>query len=199
MIIEGLTTTTNADGTTNVAPMGPIVIGDFLRLQFRPFPGSLTYENLKRTRRGVFHVTDDVLLLVQAALDLPHSPPPLQPAMQVEGAVLKDCCRWYEFAVESVVESGERPVMDARVVHTGRSRDFVGFNRARHAVIEAAIAASRLEWLGREAVEQELARCRGLVEKTGDAAELQAFDLVAAFVHKRAMTNRQQQLSDQSS
>ena len=37
MIVEGIVTSQNADGLMNVAPMGPIVHGDFESLTLRPF------------------------------------------------------------------------------------------------------------------------------------------------------------------
>lgn len=184
MILEGIVTTHNPDGTVNIAPQGPIVTEGFSRLTFRPFPTSTTYANLRRTRCGVFHVIDDVLLLARTALDLEFEPPPLQPAVVVPGQVLVDCCRWYEFEVERIQEGGERPIFDARVVHARRVRDCWGFNRAKHAVIEATIFASRLSLLGKEAVQAELARLRAPVEKTGGPAEREAFRLVEEFVRR---------------
>jgi hypothetical protein len=182
MIIEGLVTTRCVDGRINVAPMGPIVEDDFATLRFRPFPGSATYENLERTRCGVFHVVDDVLLLVQTALNLPHPEPAVHPAEQINGVVLEDCCRWYEFRIESVDLGGDRPQMLGRTIHHGRRRDGVGFNRARHAVIEATITATRLHLLPRAEVEAELERCQVRVAKTGDAREHVAFQLVRDYV-----------------
>lgn len=182
MILEGIVTTINSDGTVNIAPQGPIVGEEFSRLTFRPFPTSVTYANLRRTRCGVFHVIDDVLLLARTALDLACEPPLLRLAVVVPGQVLVDCCRWYEFEVERIDEAGERPLFEARVVHAQRVRDSWGFNRARHAVIEATIAASRLHLLGKTTVQEELARLRPLVEKTGGAGEREAFRLVEEFV-----------------
>jgi hypothetical protein len=185
MIIEGLTTTRNAEGNVNVAPLGPIVAADFSAMTFRPFPGSRSYENLQRDRCGVFHVVDDVLLLVQTALDLTHAPPATLPATAIEGEVLRDCCRWYEFQISSIDETGDRPVMAARVLSGGRNRDLLGFNRAKHAVIEAVIAASRLSWLGVDAVAAEIDRARAPVAKTGGPQELAALQLVEQYVHER--------------
>jgi hypothetical protein len=178
MIIEGLCTTLNPDGGVNVAPMGPIIEDNFARLRLRPFPTSTTYANLKRTLRGVFHVTDDVLLLARAAIDRIPAPPATRPAETIDGAVLVDCCRWYEFECEPLDESGERPLFVAHVKHRGRVRDFVGFNRARHAVIEAAILVSRLHLLEREFILNEMAKLRSAVEKTGDEPEREAFALL---------------------
>ena len=46
MILEGIVTTLNDDGTPNVAPMGPIVDESLSTLVLRPFCTSTTYRNL---------------------------------------------------------------------------------------------------------------------------------------------------------
>jgi hypothetical protein len=181
MIIEGLATTRNADGTVNVAPMGPIVSPDFRSLLFRPFPTSQTFANLRRNRCGVFHVTDDAALIARAALGF-VVPVATEPARSVAGDVLVDCCRWYEFVVDAIDESGERPRFLARVTHVGRRRDFLGLNRARHAIIEAAIVATRVHLLGREQVLVEIDRLFSAVDKTGDVSEREAWRLIRDYV-----------------
>ena len=67
-LLEGIVTTLDDDGTPHIAPMGPIVDGEFNVLLLRPFRTSTTYQNLKRTGQGVLHVTDDVELLARAAV-----------------------------------------------------------------------------------------------------------------------------------
>ena len=70
MILEGIVTTVNVDGSVNISPMGPIV--DDLRIErlvLRPYQTSVTCQNLLRTRQGVFHVTDDVEIIARAAVD----------------------------------------------------------------------------------------------------------------------------------
>ena len=49
MILEGLVTTLDPDGSPHLAPMGPRVEGDFARFTLRPFPTSNTYQNLLPT------------------------------------------------------------------------------------------------------------------------------------------------------
>jgi len=51
VILEGLVTTRNPDGSVNVAPQGPITSAALTTLTFRPFPESNTYANLQR--RGI--------------------------------------------------------------------------------------------------------------------------------------------------
>jgi hypothetical protein len=178
MILEGLVTTRNPDGTPHLAPMGPRVEGDFTRLVLRPFPTSTTYRNLLAHPEGVLHVTDDALLLAKAALGAADPLPPLRPAERVSGYVLADTCRHYEFVIRDVDASGERVVMSAGVVHAGRHRDFWGFNRAKHAVVEAAILATRFHLLPLPEVAAEFAKLRVIVGKTGGPAERAAMDFL---------------------
>ena len=178
MILEGLVTTTNPDGSPHLAPMGPRVSGpDFARFTLRPFPTSGTYRNLLAHPEGVLHVTDDALLIARAALGAAGMPP-VRPAVKVNGYVLADCCRHYEFVVKAVDASGERVSIEAEVVHIGRHRDFWGFNRAKHAVVEAAILATRLHLLPRDEVAAEFQKLRVIVGKTGGAAEHAAMDFL---------------------
>ena len=67
----------------------------------------------------------------------------------------------------------------------GRLNDFLGFNRAKHAVLEAAILATRVHLLKREHIMQEYERLQIPVEKTAGAAELEAFALLRDFVQRR--------------
>jgi hypothetical protein len=180
MILEALVTTLDADGAPHLAPMGPRASADFARFTLRPFPTSHTYHNLLRHGEGVIHATDDVLLLAKAAIGAVGALPPVRPAERVLGFVLADCCRFFEFAVKSVDASGERVNIDAEVVHAGRVRDFFGFNRAKHAVVEAAILATRLHLLPRADVAAEFARLRVIIGKTGGPDEFAAMDLLDA-------------------
>ncbi|MCS6976396.1 MAG: DUF447 family protein [Gemmatales bacterium] len=178
MILEGLVTTVSGEGVLNIAPMGPIVDQGMERLRLRPFKTSQTYRNLRDRGEGVFHVSDDVLLLAQAALGQIDPPPLTIPATQVRGHILQESCRFYEFRVESLDDSTDRCDIAARVVARGRLRDFFGFNRAKHAVVEAAILATRLHLIPKAEVEAEFARLKVLVEKTGGKQEHEAFALL---------------------
>jgi hypothetical protein len=68
MILEGLVTTRDPDGSPHLAPMGPRVADDYARFTLRPFPTSHTYQNLLLDRQGVLHVTDNALMLARAAI-----------------------------------------------------------------------------------------------------------------------------------
>lgn len=181
LILESIVTTRNPDGTTNIAPMGPIVDEEITRLLLRPFHSSTTYANLVRTRCGVCHVTDDVLLFAQAAINQIDPWPDLRTAAVVAGDVLTGACRWFEFRVTNIDDASERTEMTAEVVHQGSLRDFFGFNRAKHAVLEAAILATRLHLLPRADILAQLDVLRTPVEKTAGPRELQAFELLESY------------------
>jgi hypothetical protein len=180
MILEGLVTTIDLDGSPHLAPMGPRVWDDFSRFTLRPFPTSQTCRNLLRHRQGVFHVTDDALLLARAAIGPVVPFPATIRAERIEGFILTDCCRHYEFAVRSVDASAERLNIEVDVVSAGRRRDFFGFNRAKHAVVEAAILATRLHLIPHAEIAADFAKLRAMVAKTGGPAEFEAMDLLEA-------------------
>jgi hypothetical protein len=184
MILEGIVTTLALDGSINIAPMGPQVGPAMDRFVLRPFRTAQTYMNLKAHGEGVLHVTDDVLLLAQAALGPVEPPPAMFPAFKVRGSVLQDCCRYYEFRVRTLDDSQERTKIEIEVVHADRVRDFYGFNRAKHAVVEAAILATRTAFLPLEEVKEEYRKLAIIIQKTGGDQEHKAFALLQAHLAK---------------
>ena len=184
MIVEGLLTSTNTDGDVNVAPMGPIVHGDFVSLTLRPFAGSTTFRNLLATGVGVFHVVDRVNLIAEAAIGRLSKLPQMTPSVRIPGYVLNDCCRWFEFQITDINTRSERSEMQAKIVHQQQRRSFFGFNRARHAVIEAAILATRVHLLSAEEVQVPFRFLRSAVQKTGGPEEQAAFRILDEHVQK---------------
>jgi hypothetical protein len=185
VILEGIVTTLSPEGVLNVAPMGPNVEPGLRRFVLRPFQTSTTYRNLKATGEGVLHVTDDVLLLARAAIGAPVEVP-TRPAEVVRGAVLLDACRYHEFRVVSLDDREERTTIVAETVAEGRLRDFFGLNRAKHAVVEAAILATRTAFLPLPEILAEYRKLAVLVEKTGGPSEREAFSLLETHVRNEA-------------
>ncbi|MBL8792333.1 MAG: DUF447 family protein [Planctomycetia bacterium] len=184
MILEGIVTTVAPSGEVNIAPMGPRVEADMQRFLLRPFHTAQTYRNLKAHGEGVLHVTDDVLLLARAALGDVDPRPALLPAERVRGWVLADACRAYEFRVISLDDREERVSIEAEVLHVRWQRDFFGFNRAKHAVVEAAILATRTAFLPLADIEADFARLAVLVDKTGGPREHEAFGFLRAHLER---------------
>jgi hypothetical protein len=179
-IFETVVTTINPDGSVNCGAMG-VEWGE-QRIVIRPYRGTRTLRNLRATGAAVVNVTDDILLFSRAALGDPH--PPTRAASNIEGAVLEDACSWREVRVDTIVE-GERARVETLVAGAGRARDFLGFNRASHAVLEASILASRVRFLAAGEIREELERLQVLVDKTGGPREREAMDYVRSVIVER--------------
>jgi uncharacterized protein len=177
-ILETVVTTINPDGSVDCAAMG-VEWGE-QRIVIKPFGGTRTLRNLRATGAAVVHLTDDVLLFSQAALGDPH--PPTRPAAVIEGAVLDDACSWREVRVEAIDDRDARARVGTVVVGSGSGREFLGLNRARHAVLEASILASRVRFLPAEHIWAELNRLQVLVDKTAGPREHEAMAYVTGHV-----------------
>jgi hypothetical protein len=181
LILETIVTTVADDGTVNCAPMGVEWGEDVIIL--KPFIETATYRNVIATGAAVVNLIDDVRVFAQAAIADPQYP--TEPAVVVRGAVLTDCCSWREVGLRSVDSTPPRARIEAAVVHRGVRREFIGFNRARHAVLEAAIHATRLHLLPRSFVESELQRLQVIVDKTAGAQEREAMALLTNHVRNQ--------------
>jgi len=184
MILEGIVTSLNESGELNIAPMGPQVDQAMSQLVLRPFQTSRTFSNLKETRCGVFHVVDDVLLLAKTAIGTLQETPETFPAEKITGRVLASACRWYEFQIATIDESDARTVMQATVIHQGRIRDYFGLNRAKHAVLEAAILATRTHIIEQSVLLAQYESLAEIVRKTAGPDEQTAFRLLEEFISK---------------
>ena len=184
-LIETVVTTTGLDGVVNCAAMG--VRWGEEELVFWPFDATRTLSNLRVHGEAVVHLTDDVLLFVEAALG--HPQPPMHPASAVAGSVIEDANSWREVVVTEITPDAgglPRSQVCARVVASGTgTREPLGLCRARHAAVEASILASRVRWLGADQVMGELVRLQALVDKTAGPRERAAMDYVRRYVAAR--------------
>ena len=190
MILESIVTTVSKNGLVNIAPMGPVVAGGIESPSFllRPFNSSRTFANLIETRRAVIHVTDDAYLFAVSAVssfDESTVRKMVRPIHDRGWWVLKECHRWFAVEIESTSDTKPRVDMNCRIVDSATEQPFFGFNRAKHAVIEAAILATRTHILPKEEVDAELKRLRPLIEKTAGGREREGFELLHQAIHER--------------
>jgi hypothetical protein len=183
MILEGLLSTTNPDGSPHLSAMGPSLEAASV-LILRPFRGSTTFANLLRDQQAVFHVIDDALLLARVVTGVPGKHE-FRPASKITGHILTCTCRAYELEIRERDVSAERARMVGTIVKAHELRGFLGWNRARHAVLEAAIHATRVGMIDPERIRAELALWRPLVEKTGGPDENEAWRLLESYIESR--------------
>jgi uncharacterized protein len=184
LIIEAILTTLDPLGQPNVAPMG--VEWEEATIVIKPFLDTTTFRNLQATGVAVVNLTDDVLLFAQAVTGDPAaSAPSASPAHLVKGLVLDVACSWREVEVVSLDATPPRSRIVTRVVHRGSRREFLGFNRARHAVLEAAIIATRTHLFSADQVRSEFVRLQVVVDKTAGPRESEAMTILRDFVWRR--------------
>ena len=181
MIIESILTSMAPDGSINFAPMG-VEWGE-TTIVLKPFLETTTFRNVRESGVAVVNLTDDAMLFAQGAISSPQFP--WVPATVVRGAVLEAACSWRELEVVTIDDTPPRSRIEARVVHQGTQREFLGFNRARHAVLEAAILATRTHLLPAEEIRGAFERLQVIVDKTAGPREQEAMAMLAEYVRSR--------------
>jgi hypothetical protein len=182
MIVETLITTVDREGRANFAPMG-VVWGEE-EIVVKPYRETTTYRNLIEAGEAVVNLVDDVLYFVKGALFSPTFPS--MPAVVVRGVVLEAACSWREIRVREAETAEPRARFVCDVVHRGFRREFLGYNRARNAVLEATILATRTRLLPMEEILAEYGRLQVIVDKTAGPSEREAMALLTDFVRSEA-------------
>jgi len=181
MIRETIVTTISEAGAVHIAPLGIIADGEGWIIA--PFHTSVTIDNLRAVPFCVASYTDDVRIFAGCLTG--RRDWPTVPSHQVPVPRLAAALAHAELAVTRVAEDPQRPRFHCRVVHRAAHAPFEGLNRAKAAVIEAAILVSRLDLLPRDRIEQEMVYLATAVSKTAGPAEQQAWDWLVERVRAR--------------
>ncbi|MFY8201625.1 MAG: DUF447 domain-containing protein [Pirellula staleyi] len=199
MVIEGIITTENSDGSMHIAPIGPHVNSDLTDWVLKPFQTSATFSNLRKSNRCVFHVIDHSLLMAAAVLGLCNEPSPthqpseipmklrgqIQNLIRAEfdpaiGWVLESSCRVFALSIQYWDVSQPRANAICTLTKQCDRRPCWGWNRASHSILELSILASRVHMLERSVIDDELARHKIIIEKTAGPNEQDAWELLNA-------------------
>jgi hypothetical protein len=170
-IRETILTTISDDGAVHIAPLGIIQDGDHWIIA--PFRPSTTLANLEATGIAVVNYTDEAKIFagcLTGRRDWPVVAVPDCRVPRLEAALSHDVLE-----VVSVKEDVTRPRFSCRVAASGQHRPFQGMNRAKAAVLEAAILVSRLHMLPAEKIEDEIAYLKIAIDKTAGPDEEQAW------------------------
>jgi uncharacterized protein len=176
LIRECVVTTLGPKGEPHLAPLGLIEEGELLVIA--PFRPSTTLANLEARPQATASFTDDAEVF--AGLVLGQRDWPIRP---VEGwpAPRLDCALAHaELEVLRVAADDVRPRFSCAVRRVVTHRPYLGMNRAKAAVLEAAILATRLDRLDREKIEREIAYLKIAIDKTAGESERRAWDRLMA-------------------
>lgn len=170
-IREVIVTTQSGEGQPHIAPMGVWEEDGLITLA--PFRPSRTLDNVLARGVAVVNACDDVRVFA-GCLTGRHDWALV--AGTTPGALrLLDAVSHQEVELVRIDEDELRPRLRCRVVIEQAHRKFEGFNRARAAVLECAILASRLHRLPAEKIRNELAYLTIAIDKTAGAAEREAW------------------------
>ncbi|MDR3406942.1 MAG: DUF447 family protein [Methylovirgula sp.] len=175
MIRECVVTTVDAHGRVHIAPLGLIAAAD--QWVIAPFRPSTTLDNLRAVPFAVANYIDDVRIFAGCLTGRRD-----WPLMKIEGFPaprLAAALTHAELAVDHVEEHEERPRFRCRVLHQQQHAPFEGMNRAKAAVLELAVLASRLDFLPREKIENEIAYLQIAIDKTAGPEEAEAWNWLA--------------------
>jgi uncharacterized protein len=176
MIRETIVVTRFADGRPHLAPMGAQAAAledGSAGILLQPFRPSATLDNLLREGRATLNHVDDVRVF--AGCIVGRRDWPVVPAERIDGLRLAQAVAHAEAEVAQVEDDEQRPRIYLRVVHEVGHQPFAGFNRAKAAVIEAAVLASRAHMLPAEKISRELEYLRIAIDKTAGEEELEAW------------------------
>ena len=176
LIRECVVTTLNAAGEPHLAPLGLIEDGDHWIIA--PFRPSTTLSNLEARGQATASFIDDAEVFagfVTGQRDWPLATIDGWPAPRL-GCALAHA----ELEVARVAADEQRPRFFCAVRRIESHRPFLGMNRARAAVLEAAILSTRLHMLPREKIDSEIAYLKIAIDKTAGAGERAAWERVMA-------------------
>ncbi|WP_342644158.1 DUF447 domain-containing protein [Rhodoligotrophos ferricapiens] len=175
MIRECVVTTADgpeAECAVHIAPLGLIVQEPYWTIA--PFRPSSTLDNLRAHPFAVANFIDDVRIIAGCLTGRRDWPLATVDGFPVPR--LAACLAHATLVVEDVEEDEQRPRFRCRVLEVVNHAPFMGFNRAKAAVVELAILVSRLDMLPREKIEAEIAYLSIAVSKTAGPQEQLAWD-----------------------
>lgn len=187
MINETIITTVNKDGSIHIAPMGVRHEDDFYVIA--PFKPSTTLKNLQRSGQAVINMTDDVRIFAGCLTG--HYDWPTIDVSAINGKRLAAALSHIEIEVAHQEGDGLRPVFYCSEKHQETHAPFMGLNRAKAAVLEAAVLVSRLHMLPDEKIDNEIEYLQIAIDKTASAQELEAW----GWLMNRIRTFREQNAS----
>ena len=165
-ITETIAVTLSADGVPNAAPMG--VVRQAERLFIRMFPGSRTYRNVAETGRLVACIVADPVVFVASAFgdleDDDFVPQKDMPPL-IKGSYAYVDCR---AEMDGVVRLTP---LKCEVL----ARKVPAYSRGFAAVIDAAVAGTRLRFLGEEG-KKRIREDAALARKCGTPRDIEAMN-----------------------
>lgn len=185
MIYETIISTMSKDNIVKVSPFG-IKKKDNLVL-ISPYLPSKTHKNLLRTKYASVSYTDNANIFVDCLTQKKKFE--MEKCDFIEGFFLSDSLRHEEVKVVNYIKNEERPTFECEILHSKNHRAFIGINRARNALIEACILATRVNLLPKSKIISELNYLENAIKKTSGKFEKKSWRELVEYINSKFKKN----------
>ncbi len=177
---ETIVTTKNIDESIKVSPLGIYLENSILKI--RPFKPSVSLENILRNKSGVINYIDDVRIfascITKKDININFKKVNCIDCSRVDGAISHT-----EFVVEHVEDDNERPTIICKPVNEEIHKIYYGLNRAKSAVLELCILASRLGIIEDKKIQDEIKYLKIAIDKTAGKNEFEAWTWLNDYIN----------------
>ena len=183
MVIETIVGSISPEGCCDFAPIGicfkswaQTETGDTVKMYL--YEGTQTRANLEARGSGTINFCVDVRVFVETAL-FDATPDAVLTADGLPALAAGDS---WQFRISHCDTAQNPAVFNAEITAKTAGTPFRGFCRAHAAVLEATIAATRLDYRPREELFAHWPYWYEVVEKTGGSAEKEAMERVREYL-----------------
>ena len=138
---------------------------------------------MRATNRCVIHITDDARLLVDAIVGFESQPP--HEFIDGAGYILTATNRAFALKLSDWQMTPPRASVIGEIKFCRELRPHSGWNRAKHAILEATIDATRIGLLPAGTIYEKIRIAEAMVAKTGGTTEEAAIRRLREFVVAR--------------
>ena len=176
---ETLVTTKNADESIKVSPLGVYIDDKILKL--KPFKPSKSLENILRNESGVINYVDDVRIFASCITNK-EIQINFKKVSKIDCSRIEKAISHTEFIVKDIKDDNQRPTIICEPINEETHKMFYGFNRAKSAIIELCILASRLGIIEDSKIKKEISYLKIAIEKTAGENELEAWNWLIEYI-----------------
>jgi len=178
---ETIVTTKNIDDTIKVSPLGIYLESNILKI--RPFKPSISLENILRNGSGVINYVDDVRIFASCIVKKNIKINFLK-TKHIDCSSIEEAVSHTEFTVEHIEDDNLRPTIVCKPVNEEIHKMYYGMNRAKSAVLELCILASRLGIIEDKKIQDEIKYLQIAIDKTSGENELEAWTWLIDYINK---------------
>ena len=181
MILETIISTISEKKILNISPFGIKKIEEYLLIS--PYLPSTTHNNLLSNKCASISYTDNANIFVECILKKTEKLK-ITKCSFIDSFFLSDSLKHEEVKVVKYLKDEVRPTFKCKIIHSEKHGSFISINRARNAIIEACILATRTKFLPKKKILNELDYLENALYKTSGKEEEISWRNLRIFIEK---------------